>query len=121
MHSTFEPKQFCEGFAAKTPILWKSRRSLTAAALFIALDGPTVIIETVNTAATMRAKDGTVIADVDLSTLFPLATATSFVRQPNVLYDDNSQRFFIIALEADNSSLSFFMHIAVSNTSTPTN
>jgi hypothetical protein len=83
--------------------------------------GPTVIIETTDLVATMRAKDGTVISTIDFATMFPVATANAFQAFPNVLYDDNAQRFYITVLEEDDTALTSFLHIAVSNTSTPTN
>src|SRR4029079_2045987 len=52
--------------------------------------GPTAILETVSNAATLRAKDGTVLSNIDLMTMFPPATAAAILLEPNVVYDDNS-------------------------------
>jgi hypothetical protein len=82
--------------------------------------GPSSLIATVSNAAQIRAKDGTVLSNVDLSTFFQPVTTGSFFFQPNVVYDDNSQRFFIAMLEEDPGLITSFLHVAVSNTSTPT-
>ncbi len=37
-----------------------------------------------------------------------------------MIYDDNSQRFFLVVLEVDVAAFTSFLHVAVSNTSTPT-
>ena len=47
--------------------------------------------------------------------------ATSTFSQPFVVYDDNIQRFIIGELETDNGLQRSWLHIAISNDSTPTN
>ncbi len=82
--------------------------------------GPTAIFETVNNTAILYNKGGGVLSAIDLNTMFPPSTANGSLFDPNVSYDDNSQRFFLVVMEIDDVNFTSFMHIAVSNTSTPT-
>lgn len=81
--------------------------------------GPGQVIEMVNAAARISTKDGATLDHIDMTVMFPPQTPFALTFDPVVVYDDVAQRFYVAILEVDTLALTSFLHIAISNTSTP--
>ena len=79
--------------------------------------GPTSLLQTINSTATIWSKTGTQLGMADLNRVLPIPTGWSF-SDPRILYDAPSGRFFFTGL-AFSANLSSVVFVGVSKTSDP--
>ena len=87
--------------------------------------GPTQLVETINNSFSVFSKTGALISQTSLDSFFNTAlaaggggTVTNFSYDPRIIYDEQSQRFFVAG--DDNPDLANSFIIAVSNSSDAT-
>jgi hypothetical protein len=123
-----------EQFEGRTLLSLSIGTNFTAAdysqSLFIPPDtqgaaGPTQLVETINGAVSVYSKTGTRISQTSLNSFFNTAlaaggggTVTNYAFDPRIIYDEQSQRFFVSGDNNVQAANSFI--IAVSNSSDAT-
>lgn len=83
--------------------------------------GPSQIVEAVNLAGIIDTKNGVRIATVDFNVMFPPLSLFRQLSDPQIAYDEGSQRFIFAIIEVDFIALTSWLRIAVSNSSTVNN
>jgi hypothetical protein len=84
--------------------------------------GPTTVVGAVNTAIVLKDKAGnTLDAPQDFSTFFSsIYQSGNGFSDPQVMYDDQAQRYYVCILEIPNNQNSTYLDFAVSKSSKPT-
>src|ERR1700686_233581 len=81
--------------------------------------GPTSLLETVNSSASIWTKSGTQLALADLNKVLPLPSGFIF-SDPRVLFDAASGRFFFSGVAFSPLTFNSVVFLGVSKTSDPT-